>query len=82
MNWRIIELENGSVALMREDEPEPVLTIGFSAEALERLSSHHLDVAAAMIGAGMDAVDFIEPQLEAELTETLADDRDSDSTLH
>lgn len=60
MNWQIIELENGSVALVREEDQEPVLTIGFSAEARERLSNHHLDVAAAMIGAGMDAVDLLE----------------------
>lgn len=80
MNWHIIELENGSVALVREDEQEPILTIGFSAEALERLSSHHLDVAAAMIGAGMDAVDFIEPGPNT--TNQCSDDHLENSVIH
>lgn len=75
MNWQIIELENGSVALVREEDQEPILTIDFSAEARERLSHHHLDVAAAMIGAGMDAVEFIE-DLEPH-PETITDSADA-----
>lgn len=82
MNWHIIELENGSVALVRENEQEPVLTIDFSAEARERLSSHHLDVAAAMIGAGMDAVDFIDVDGLQEASESGFDDRDEHSVIH
>jgi hypothetical protein len=82
MNWQIIELENGSVALVRENEQEPVLTIGFSAEARERLSMRHLDVAAAMIGAGMDAVDFIEAEDDQDATEQSIDGQGEHSVIH
>jgi hypothetical protein len=83
MNWQIIELENGSVALVREDEQEPILTIGFSPEARERLSAHHLDVAAAMIGAGMEAVDLIESADDSLDTDLLSVELpDQDAILH
>ncbi len=84
MYWEIIELEDGDVALVREDEEEPVLTIGFSNEAKERLQSNHIEVAKAMIGAGMDAVEHLSEEAEgiAEEEEFLADTRNAHTPIH
>ncbi|TGG95648.1 hypothetical protein E4656_04345 [Natronospirillum operosum] len=83
MYWEIIELEDGDIALVREDEEEPVLTIGFSAEAKERLASNHMEVAKAMIGAGMDAVEHFTLELEESEEETLmAESRDAYTVIH
>ena len=88
MYWEIVELEDGAIALMREDEEEPVLTIGFSAEARERLAANHIEVAKAMIGAGMDAVDHLQGAEDDEEffaesdDEPLIDDRDTYTTIH
>lgn len=50
----IVELANGKVALRRSDESaEPLVVIEFSADAREYLQGHHIDVAKAMINAGM-----------------------------
>ncbi|KAA0696969.1 hypothetical protein DT594_06590 [Halopseudomonas laoshanensis] len=50
----IVELANGKVALRRSDEDaEPLVIIEFSADAREYLQGHHIDVAKAMISAGM-----------------------------
>lgn len=62
MVWEIVELEDGEIALVREDDDEPLLTIGFSQEARDRLNLHHIEVAKAMIGAGMDAVESLEEE--------------------
>lgn len=83
MYWEIIELEDGDIALVREDEEEPVLTIGFSAEAKERLASNHMEVAKAMIGAGMDAVEHFTLELEESEEEALmAESRDAYTVIH
>lgn len=81
MFWEIIELEDGGIALVREDEKEPMLTIGFSAEAKERLASNHLEVAKAMIGAGMDAVEYLTAEAEEE-DERIAFVEALSSTVH
>tara|TARA_R110000796_G_scaffold224943_2_gene341279 strand:+ start:5234 stop:5467 length:234 start_codon:yes stop_codon:yes gene_type:complete len=50
----IVELANGKVALRRSDEEaEPLVIIEFSADAREYLQGHHIEVAKAMISAGM-----------------------------
>ncbi len=83
MYWEIVELEDGDIALVRDDEEEPVLTIGFSAEAREKLSSHHIEVAKAMIGAGMDAVESLQSETEEpENGDWLADEPDADTVIH
>lgn len=84
MYWEIIELEDGDVALVREDDQEPMLTIGFSSEAREKLASNHIEVAKAMIGAGMDAVEFLqeEQELSEEETDFMEDTRDAYTQVH
>ncbi|MFT6431360.1 MAG: hypothetical protein ACJAXR_001148 [Halopseudomonas sp.] len=50
----IVELENGKVALRRSnEEAEPLLVIEFSADARDFLQGHYIEVAKAMISAGM-----------------------------
>ena len=50
----IIELADGTVALRRPDEEgKALLTIEFSEEARDFLQGNYVEVAKAMIGAGM-----------------------------
>lgn len=50
----IVELANGKVALRRSDEDaEPLVVIEFSADARDYLQGHYVEVAKAMISAGM-----------------------------
>lgn len=61
MYWEIIELANGEVALRRADSnDDPLLVIRFSDEAKERLKEQRLDVARAMISAGVQVATEIE----------------------
>ncbi|HDZ57547.1 MAG TPA: hypothetical protein ENI17_03850 [Pseudomonas xinjiangensis] len=50
----IVELANGKVALRRSDEDgEPLLVIEFSDDAKNFLQGQYIEVAKAMISAGM-----------------------------
>jgi len=64
----IIELADGTVALRRPDEQgKPLLTIEFSEEARDFLQGNYVEVAKAMIGAGMQMAGQImdeDPDLE------------------
>ena len=52
----IVELANGKVALRRSDEEgEPLVAIEFSRDAREYLQESYIEVAKAMISAGMQA---------------------------
>lgn len=58
--YEIVMLPNGEVVLQRSDEEgEPLLRISFSEEALYYLREGSMDVAKAMIDAGIDAVEVI-----------------------
>ncbi|MEX2321206.1 MAG: hypothetical protein WD668_07615 [Saccharospirillum sp.] len=72
MYWEIIELANGEVALRRADSNDaPLLVIRFSDEAKERLKEQRLDVARAMISAGVQVATEIE---SGEETDTMEDE--------
>lgn len=59
--FEIVELEDGEIALTRIDgEGEPLVSIKFSEESLSFLRNSKIDVAKAMIEAGLDAVAEIE----------------------
>ena len=50
----IVELANGKVALRRSDEDaKPLVVIEFSQDAQDYLQGHYIEVAKAMISAGM-----------------------------
>lgn len=77
MYWEIIELANGEVALRRADSnDDPLLVIRFSDEAKERLKEQRLDVARAMISAGVQVATEIESGEEADATD------DEDMVVH
>ena len=55
--YEIVMLPDGEVVLQRADEAgEPLIRINFSEEALHYLREGGMDVAKAMIDAGIDAV--------------------------
>lgn len=59
--FEIVELSNGNVALRRadDDSAEPIVTIEFSEDAKTGLRSHHVEVAKAMLEAGVEKVSEI-----------------------
>lgn len=58
--YEIVELSNGDVVLQRADEEaEPLVCIRFSADSLSYMREGKLDVAKAMIEAGMEAASEI-----------------------
>ncbi|MEH6544728.1 MAG: hypothetical protein V7721_12400 [Porticoccaceae bacterium] len=68
--YEIIELPDGEYALQRSgEEGEPLVTIGFSEEARLYLLESGMDVARAMIDAGINAVEGLGTDAERELLE-------------
>jgi Ser/Thr protein kinase RdoA (MazF antagonist) len=49
----IVEQDEGEFVLKRMDDEEALVTIQFSEEVIEYLREHQVDVAKAMIGAGV-----------------------------
>ncbi|MDX1475779.1 MAG: hypothetical protein R3309_16520 [Reinekea sp.] len=59
--WEIVQLSDGSFALQSSEENEaPLVRIEFSPEAESLLQGQVVDVARAMIGAGVQAASFVE----------------------
>ena len=59
--YEIIELADGDIALQRADEEgEPLLKIHFSSESQELLEDAKIDIAKAMIEAGLEVVGAID----------------------
>ncbi|VUD66243.1 hypothetical protein TDB9533_03539 [Thalassocella blandensis] len=68
--YEIIELPNGDIALQRADEEgEPLVSIRFSKESMYFLNDAKIEVAKAMIEAGLEAAGEIHDQSDAELEE-------------
>ena len=75
--YEIIELTNGDVALRRvdaEEGSEPLVAIKFSEESLFFLGEAKLEIAKAMIEAGLDTVSDIVDSAEL-------DDKDSNDSV-
>lgn len=85
--YEIVEMPNGEIALKRADEVdedsglEPLVSIRFSDESLFFLNEAKLEVAKAMIEAGLQAAgDLTDPQMiEEELAST---SMDGEPTVH
>lgn len=77
----IVDLGNGEVVLQRagEDEP-PLLRIQFSDESRMYVMDHCLEVAKAMIQAGIQATASLTDQAEVEIEEETPEQ--SPRTLH
>ena len=72
----IVEMPNGDVVLQRSDEDgEPLVVIQFSEESRVYLLDGTLEVARAMIQAGIQAAAQMAEQGDIEITEELADDQ-------
>ncbi len=56
--FEIVELSNGDIGLRKADDSsdEMIVRIQFSSEAKEGLKNHHIEVAHAMIEAGVNKV--------------------------
>ena len=68
----IVDLGDGEIVLQRaDDDSEPLVSIRFSEEALVYLMDNGLEVAKAMIQAGIQATAAIAEQAEVEVEETL-----------
>lgn len=65
----IVELEDGEIVLRRADEDsEPLLSIRFSKESGQHINEGRLEIAKAMIEAGMDAAgDIVEQEAQPEV---------------
>jgi hypothetical protein len=72
--FEIVELSNGDIGLRRADEEseEMIVKIQFSAEAKEGLKNNHIEVAHAMIEAGVSKVSELSG-LDIEHTDSLTD---------
>ena len=65
----LVELADGEIVLQREDsDAEPLVTIRFSEESRMYMRDNGLDVARAMIQAGIAAVAEQSEQAESEAT--------------
>lgn len=79
----IVELPNGDFALRRVDEEgAPLVKISFSREAREMLQENDLNVAKAMITAGIQAVGSMSDDIEIEDDEDESYIDDQPRTLH
>jgi hypothetical protein len=66
----IVDLGDGEIVLQRaDDDSEPLVTIRFSDESRMYLMDHGLEVAKAMIQAGIQAAAVIAEQAEQETDE-------------
>jgi len=65
--FEIVELPDGEIALRRADESgEPLVSIKFSEESLYFLNESKIDIAKAMIEAGLEAAGEIQEMKEDE----------------
>ncbi len=80
--FEIVELSNGDIGLRKADDAsaEMIVTIQFSADAKEGLKSHYVEVAHAMIEAGIDKVGELSG-LEIE-HEDLASEAEKSGIIH
>ena len=71
----IVELPNGDIVLQRpDDDGEPLVVIKFSEESRVYLMDGALEVARAMIQAGIQTAAQMAEQAEVEFTEEQAQD--------
>ncbi len=70
----IVDLGNGEIVLQRTgDNAEPLVRISFSEESRGYLMDNGLDVAKAMIQAGIQAASYLVEQEEQDIEEGTSD---------
>ncbi|WP_375170237.1 hypothetical protein [Marinobacter sp.] len=81
--FEIVQLSNGDYALRRiDDDSAPLVKISFSDEAREMMEDRDMNVAKAMIAAGIEAVGNVAHDIELEDEELEATDAHPSYTLH
>ncbi|MBL3554860.1 MULTISPECIES: hypothetical protein [Marinobacter] len=81
--FEIVQLSNGDYALRRiDDDSEPLVKISFSAEAREMMEDRDMNVAKAMISAGIEAAGNVAHDIDWEEDEPDAYDIRPSYTLH
>ncbi|MDY6814642.1 MAG: hypothetical protein SV598_01980 [Pseudomonadota bacterium] len=81
--FEIVQLSNGDYALRRiDDDSAPLVKISFSQEAREMMEDRDMNVAKAMIAAGIEAVGDITHDIDWEEEEVEAIDPQPSYTLH
>lgn len=81
--YEIVMLSDGEFALQRSDERgEPLVRIQFSEEATHYLRGASIDVARAMIDAGIDAVEQMNTEEKDDSESFEKDDVDANRILH
>lgn len=81
--FEIVQLSNGDYALRRiDDDSAPLVKISFSAEAREMMEDRDMNVAKAMISAGIEAAGSIAHDIDWEEEEPDSHDIQPSYTLH
>lgn len=81
--FEIVQLSNGDFALRRiDDDSAPLVRISFSSEAREMMEDRDMNVAKAMIAAGIEAAGNITHDIDWEDDEPDALDSQPSYTLH
>ncbi|AKO51874.1 hypothetical protein ABA45_05115 [Marinobacter psychrophilus] len=85
--FEIIQLSNGDYALRRvDDDGAPLVRISFSEEAKDMMDDRQMQVAKAMIAAGIDAAGDSAQDLDEDITDSGSDaewfDAPHSPTLH
>lgn len=81
--FEIVQLSNGDYALRRiDDDSAPLVKISFSDEAREMMEDRDMNVAKAMIAAGIEAVGNVAHDIDWEDEELEAAEAQPSYTLH
>lgn len=81
--YEIVQLSNGDYALRRiDDDSAPLVRISFSQEAREMMEDRDMNVAKAMIAAGIEAAGNIAHDIDWEDDDNDAIDPQPHYTLH
>ncbi|QSP94417.1 hypothetical protein LPB19_14710 [Marinobacter salinisoli] len=81
--YEIVQLSNGDYALRRiDDDSAPLVKISFSEEAREMMADRDMNVAKAMIAAGIEAVGSVAHDIDWEEDEQEATEISPSYTLH
>jgi hypothetical protein len=81
--FEIVQLSNGDYALRRiDDDSAPLVQISFSTEAREMMEDRDMNVAKAMIAAGIEAVGNVAHDIDWEDEEPDTQEIRPSYTLH
>ncbi|MBD3656491.1 MULTISPECIES: hypothetical protein [Marinobacter] len=81
--FEIVQLSNGDYALRRiDDDSAPLVRISFSSEARDMMDDRELNVAKAMIAAGIEAVGNVAHDIDWEDDDAEPIDLQPSYTLH